>query len=228
MSIAESLAATVAAGYRNAMSSADHAARTNRKSVPDRGPADTRCFILDVAERLFREIGYRKTTVADIAKALRMSPANVYRFFASKKSINEAVAARKLDELDTALERIATAHGSAAADRLKHVLSAMSHMSVQLFTADRRMHEMVEAAMAESWAVVHGHIVRTEAVLSRLIAEGVSDGVFHVADPLIAARCVHSAMIRFCHPTMIVQCADEPGPTIDEMTDFILASLQAR
>ena len=28
-----------------------------------------------VAERLFREIGYQKTTVADIAKVLRMSPA---------------------------------------------------------------------------------------------------------------------------------------------------------
>jgi len=35
---------------------------------------------------LFREIGYQKTTVADIAKVLRMSPANVYiAFFDSKK-----------------------------------------------------------------------------------------------------------------------------------------------
>jgi len=45
-----------------------------------------------VAERLFRQIGYQKTTVADIAKELRMSPANVYRFFDSKKSIHEGVA----------------------------------------------------------------------------------------------------------------------------------------
>ena len=41
---------------------------------------DTRERILVVAERLFRQIGYQKTTVADIAKELRMSPANVYRF----------------------------------------------------------------------------------------------------------------------------------------------------
>ncbi len=46
---------------------------------------DTRERILEVAERLFRQIGYQKTTVADIAKELRMSPANVYRFFESKK-----------------------------------------------------------------------------------------------------------------------------------------------
>ena len=42
---------------------------------------DVRERILVIAERLFREIGYQKTTVADIAKALQMSPANVYRFF---------------------------------------------------------------------------------------------------------------------------------------------------
>ena len=42
---------------------------------------DTRERILVVAERLFRQLGYQKTTVADIAKELRMSPANVYRFF---------------------------------------------------------------------------------------------------------------------------------------------------
>ena len=35
---------------------------------------DTRERILVVAERLFRQIGYQKTTVADIAKELRMSP----------------------------------------------------------------------------------------------------------------------------------------------------------
>ena len=48
--------------------------------------------IVETAERLFRQYGYQKTTVADIAAALGMSPANVYRFFASKAAITEAVA----------------------------------------------------------------------------------------------------------------------------------------
>ena len=53
-----------------------------------------------------RDIGYQKTTVADIAKSLRMSPANVYRFFDSKKSINEAVLARFKGELEESLSLI--------------------------------------------------------------------------------------------------------------------------
>jgi len=59
---------------------------------------DTRERILVVAERLFRQIGYQKTTVADIAKELRMSPANVYRFFESKKAIHQSVARSLMGE----------------------------------------------------------------------------------------------------------------------------------
>ena len=60
--------------------------------VAEHTETDTRERILVVADRLFRQLGYQKTTVADIAKKLRMSPANVYRFFDSKKSIHEGVA----------------------------------------------------------------------------------------------------------------------------------------
>src|SRR3712207_9191188 len=75
---------------------------------------NTRSRIVDTAERLFREIGYQKTTVADIAKALRMSPANVYRFFDSKKSINEAVAERTMGDIEAELSQIADGPGPAA------------------------------------------------------------------------------------------------------------------
>src|SRR6202035_3855730 len=74
---------------------------------------DTRERILVVAERLFREIGYQKTTVADIAKVLRMSPANVYRFFDSKKAIHEGVARTLMGGVEDAAEGIATGRGSA-------------------------------------------------------------------------------------------------------------------
>ena len=76
---------------------------------------DTRERILVVAERLFRQIGYQKTTVADIAKELRMSPANVYRFFDSKKAIHEGVARGLMGEVEDAAQRIARKPGAGAA-----------------------------------------------------------------------------------------------------------------
>src|SRR6204780_1239485 len=85
--------------------------------VSENVEADTRERILAVAERLFREIGYTKTTVADIAKVLKMSPANVYRFFDSKKAIHEGVARALMGGVEQASEAIAARPGPAALRR---------------------------------------------------------------------------------------------------------------
>ena len=68
---------------------------------------ETRKRILAEAERLFRLYGYTKTTVADIAEACRMSSANVYRFFASKSDINNAICERVIAGDEDALVAIA-------------------------------------------------------------------------------------------------------------------------
>jgi AcrR family transcriptional regulator len=185
---------------------------------------DTRSRIVATAERLFRQIGYQKTTVADIAKALRMSPANVYRFFDSKKAINEVVAERLMREVEGALEVIACQKAPAAV-RLRDMIATMHRMNAALYTDELRMHEMVERALSESWQVVHGHLERKNAIFQRVVGDGMETGEFAPTDPVIASRCVQVALIRFCHPALLVQCAGEPGPSLDQMTEFILAGL---
>lgn len=185
----------------------------------------TRSAILETAERLFREIGYRKTTVADIAKSLRMSSANVYRFFESKKAINEGAAELLMAEMEADLSAIAARPGATAADRLVEFVRALNRQHTERFTTERRMHEMVEVAMTESWQIVHGRIERIDDMLCGIVAEGARSGEFQVEDPMIAVRCVHAAIIRFCHPALIVQCANEPGPNLEEMISFLLRGL---
>ncbi|MEH2503295.1 AcrR family transcriptional regulator [Bradyrhizobium sp. AZCC 1578] len=62
-------------------------------------PHEARARILEVAEEHFRLIGYHKTSMADIASELGMSPANVYRFFPSRDAINESICGRVLNEV---------------------------------------------------------------------------------------------------------------------------------
>jgi AcrR family transcriptional regulator len=188
---------------------------------------DTRARIVAMAERFFRDVGYQKTTVADIAKALRMSPANIYRFFDSKKAINEAVAERLMAEVEAEIERIVASPAPASA-RFRELVHAIHRMNTDRFTGSQRMHEMVEAAMAESWPVVQGHIERVLALFERLMADGQVRGEFALDDPRKAALCAKTAITRFFHPQLIVQCAAEPGPSLDEMVDFLLAALTAR
>src|SRR5436853_6297210 len=99
---------------------------------------DTRERILVVAERLFRQLGYQKTTVADIAKALRMSPANVYRFFDSKKSINAGVARRLMSEVEGASQTIAAGRKSAT-QRLRELLATIHRMNSDRYVGDSKM-----------------------------------------------------------------------------------------
>ena len=188
---------------------------------------DVRERILVTAERLFREIGYQKTTVADIAKALQMSPANVYRFFDSKKSINAGVACRLMAEVEQASKAIAARRGSAAG-RLRDLLTTIHQMNSDRYVGDSKMHEMVAVAMEENWDVCKAHMQCITGEIANVIASGVAAGDFHVPDVGTAAMCTCTAMIRFFHPQLIAESADKPGPTLDQMIDFVIAGLSGR
>ena len=192
--------------------------------VTDQVETDIRERILTTAERLFREIGYQKTTVADIARDLRMSPANVYRFFDSKKSINAGVARRLMGEVEQASSKIASGN-KGAAERLRQLLATVHRMNSDRYVADSKMHDMVAAAMEESWDVCRLHMECITATIATVIAEGVASGEFRVTDVTAAAQCTCTAMARFFHPQLIAECADKPGPTLDQMIDFVVAGL---
>ena len=195
--------------------------------VSENVEVDTRERILVVAERLFREIGYTKTTVADIAKVLKMSPANVYRFFDSKKAIHEGVARGLMGEVEIAAQAITAQRGPAAA-KLRELLTAIHRMNSERYVGDSKLHEMVEIAMEESWEVCVAHMERLTETIGAVIAEGAASGEFEVHDVPQAAMCTCTAMMRFFHPQMIAQCANKPGPSIDQMIDFVLAGLAPR
>jgi AcrR family transcriptional regulator len=188
---------------------------------------DTRERILVVAERLFREIGYQKTTVADIAKVLRMSPANVYRFFDSKKAIHEGVARTLMGGVEQAAQAIAIGRGPAAS-RLRELMTTIHRMNSQRYVGDNKLHEMVEIAMEESWEVCVAHMERITETIGAVIADGAASGEFQAPDVPLAAMCACTAMMRFFHPQMIAQCANKPGPSLDQMIDFVIAGLAPR
>src|ERR1700710_1516344 len=156
--------------------------------IADHIETDTRERILAVAERLFREIGYQKTTVADIAKMLRMSPANVYRFFDSKKAIHEGVARGLMGGVEDAAQAVAAGPGSAAS-RLRELMTTIHRMNSERYVGDSKLHEMVEVAMEESWEVCVAHMERITQAIGSVIAQGAASGEFEAPDVPLAAMC---------------------------------------
>lgn len=187
----------------------------------------THAAIVDTAERLFRTLGYQKTTVADIARELRMSPANVYRFFPSKSAINEAICGRKLGEMDEAVW--AVARGSASPpDRIRAMFRLLQAQTVAVFFQERQMHDMVAAALEEHWPVIDAHIRAIDTAFRHIVMDGQAQGLFGRLDPEQAGKLLHATCPLFTHPTLVQQCAATKDlPQLAQaMAEFCLRALR--
>jgi AcrR family transcriptional regulator len=199
-------------------------AEAQRETGLDATRSHTRSRIVETAERLFRQFGYQKTTVADIARALSMSSGNIYRFFGSKDAINEAVCRRSLENVVSVAAKIAHRRATAA-DRLRALLLEFVRLEVERLTFNRPLHQLVAAASAENWPVIAEHSARIESILAAVVADGMRRGEFRTQDPQRAGRCVHAAMIRYLDPSLIRKRSATSQPSLDEMLDFCLAAL---
>ena len=124
-------------------------------------PDDTRARIMETAETLFRRLGFAKTAVADIAAELRMSPANIYRFFPSKTAIVQAMCQRCLNELEEKIWQIARSRGPASQRLERLELEVLAYHKENLLV-DQRVSDIVEVAMEESWDAIVAHRHRAD------------------------------------------------------------------
>ena len=195
-------------------------------TVVDQTRQDNITRILDAAERLFRHFGYSKTNVADIAKELGMSPANIYRFFASKTEIHQALCGRMLAASYQMAQEICSLPLSAT-ERLRRYVHAQHQMTVELMLDDTKVHEMVVVAIEREWHVIDKHIDRIDALLANVIREGIAAGEFPQRDADAASRCFGAATVTLCHPQMVAQCLSKTNrASPEELVEFAIKGLK--
>ena len=173
-------------------------------------PDDTRARIMDTAEALFRRLGFAKTAVADIAADLKMSPANVYRFFPSKNAIIEAICQRCLAECEERAWAVARSRGSAAERAERLVLEILAYHKENHLT-DQRVNDMVLAAIELSWGPIRAHKEHIRMVLEAILREGIERGEFEPVDPRETSRLMMISLIQFCHPVLVAQYLQDQG-----------------
>ena len=186
------------------------------------GSSWTRHQILQTTIELYREIGYRKTTVADIARRAAMSPANVYRFFRSKREIEEVVVADLLDEVFKAAARAARGDGSSV-HRLPAVLSAISQLHEGRLANDARLNELIVVATDANWPIVLAYVERIVGLLASMIAAGQARGEIREGSAAMLARCLLAAMNAHVTARQVGATALRPG--FDEIMGFCVDAL---
>ena len=108
-------------------------------------------------------------------------------------------------------------------------MKTIHRMNSERYVGDSKLHEMVAIAMEEDWDVCVAHMECDHARPRRRDrARAPPPANSRRRTCRLASLCACTGMMRFFHPQMIAQCANKPGPTIDQMIDFVLASLSPR
>jgi AcrR family transcriptional regulator len=173
-----------------------------RKKTPLSDSLAIKASIVDTAEALFRDIGYSKTTVGEIAKALGMSQANVYRYFPTKASINEVICERVVLRIEERCKSVINTD--------KDAKYRLSMFLVEYFRAvkdnvikDKRLHEMVVKAVEQAWGVIQSHVDRMDRIVQQILSAGISEGVFKAVDVSKASLAIQNAFSAFTYPGLV-------------------------
>jgi AcrR family transcriptional regulator len=193
-------------------------------------PDDTRARIIETADAMFRRLGYAKTAVADIAAELRMSPANVYRFFPSKNAIVEAICQRCLSELDDKAWAVGRARAPASVRMEKLFLEILNYHRENLIT-EKRVHDIVLVAMENNWDAIRAHTEVIRTIIELIVRDGLESGEFEGVDPREASLVIKRSMLMFCHPLMVAECLEDDHDLETEAREsvrFLLRAITAR
>ncbi|MBT2766255.1 TetR/AcrR family transcriptional regulator [Stenotrophomonas sp. ISL-67] len=195
--------------------------------APARGPGDhsVRDQIVAAATEHFSYYGYEKTTVSDLARAIGFSKAYIYKFFASKQAIGEAICHTCLLGIERQIEA-AISSTDGAPEQLRRMFRAAVEASVELFNQDRKLYEIAVAAASEGWPTATGYEARVRAHLQAILERGRAAGDFERRTPLDeAAQAVYLVMRPYLNPLLLRESLRYSDQAPGQLSSLILRSL---
>ena len=170
--------------------------------MPKTSADETRQLILETARTLLRRFGPGKMTVVDIARAMRMSHANVYRFFQNKSEIIDAIVDEWLSRVEAFVEGIAARPGSAAA-RIEAVVLEIHRKRREKLLKDAQFYETYRRVVELRPDFVAQRRQKIVNVFQRLLEEGMRSGEFAKVNAPETAVALKDATSLFLHPLLI-------------------------
>ena len=178
--------------------------------------------LLDVAARLFGELGYEATTLEQISQELGILKGSLYHYISSKAELHELVTRRRAEQLLAEVEAIAGLD-LPADDKLRRALRA--HLgtidefypeSSQWFVEPAPPKREPETEPLEA----RGGINRSyERIIGRILTDGIAEGVFR-AD--LDTQVATLAVLGSCN--WLTRWYQRGGRlSIDEIGDTVIA-----
>ncbi len=197
--------------------------------------------IITATRGLFDERGVRDAQIEDIAKAVGINRAIIYRHFTGKEELFSLTLVQYLDELRVALEEAArtTTEPRAQLERLVEAFVAygLAHpafvdcaQSIMRRPGGDLLEEVSESAMYRLGQAISGCL----SVLTHTIEAGAESGTFRVEDPRLLANMLYASglgTLQLGRVAMLV--SEEEGVprisrvTADQVRDHMVATALA-
>jgi AcrR family transcriptional regulator len=187
---------------------------------------DTRKQILLAAVERILHYGYSKTTMAEIARDCNMSAGNIYRFFASKLDIAEAMAQKFNEESYLTFSQI-VARKDTAANRLRELFHYDLARTYSAIEDEAKILEVAEVLAKERPVYMNDKLAKERVFLVQILNEGVSAGDFRpLEDPNTIAEMWQSALMKFRFPQLFSKLTlPKLQRELDGVMDLLLAGI---
>ena len=185
---------------------------------------DQKLLIVEAAASVIRQFGFEKTTMNDIARAVRMGKSSLYHYFANKELIFVEVIRSEIDGLQaeflSTIEEQKTPAGKIRAYILKRT---------EMLDRKLREHLGFLEATAERYDLllkIHDIYDRDEiSIISSILSQGVSDGQFTIPDVTATATAMVTAFRAFEYPFFP---AAHPEKAMESLIDVFFLGILTR
>jgi AcrR family transcriptional regulator len=158
--------------------------------------------ILEAAAKRFKHYGYAKTSMAEIAADLQMSPGNLYRYFPGKIDIALAIADHAADEQMERLREAVNVPGLPTVVRLRNFFYTDMVCTYEQIESDPRTFELAQIIKTERPTWINGRLAQEREIINTILAEGVATGEFDLDDISHTAEMLQSALMKFRYPQL--------------------------
>lgn len=149
-------------------------------------------YILKIAQDIFSRYGYKKTTLDDIANAVRKGKSSLYYYFESKEDLFQAVILKEVDVLRRELEKVVMRNTDPVEKLREYILTKL--------TTFRGLANFYHALENDVTAIEFIENIKNKyqqeeiRMIKRILIEGVRKNTFEVKDFTLAAIGITTAI----------------------------------
>jgi AcrR family transcriptional regulator len=153
--------------------------------------------IAHAARERFSHFGYCKTTMSEIAEDCKMSPGNLYRYFAGKIDIAEEIADEHAQAILDRARGVVRDPNLSAVEKLHKFLFDSMKNTFDVLADDPRIFEIAEIISKERPEYGNRHLKKERGLIVEILSTGNASGIFNIPDVMYVAEMIQSATYKF-------------------------------